>query len=174
MGVRARYRRVGMARRFRGLGRQLHTVRKARQQPATIPVRARARQNGPMPRQSLAVRRRQSLGQNRRTSTTFGATADQRTVDLGRWHEHCGGTGSYGTLVSRRGNLPPAYQCDQLGGQRRGLLALWRAQLNSSGGYLAVFNDLWSYNLTRLWTWVGGSYTPTPRACTVRRDGIHR
>jgi N-acetylneuraminic acid mutarotase len=35
------------------------------------------------------------------------------------------------------------------------------AQLNSNGSYLAVFNDLWSYNpTTGLWTWVGGSNTP--------------
>ena len=35
------------------------------------------------------------------------------------------------------------------------------AQLNPNGSYLAVFNDLWSYNpTTGLWTWVGGSNTP--------------
>ena len=73
------------------------------------------------------------------------------------------GTGSYGTLgVPAAGNLPPARTNAISWVDSAGVFWLFGgAQLNSSGGYLAVFNDLWSYNLTPgLWTLVGGSYTP--------------
>jgi hypothetical protein len=71
--------------------------------------------------------------------------------------------GSYGTLgVAAASNLPPARTDPITWMDSAGVFWLFGgAQLNSSGSYLAVFNDLWSYNpTTALWTWVGGSSTP--------------
>jgi hypothetical protein len=71
--------------------------------------------------------------------------------------------GSYGTLgVAAASNLPPARTDPVTWMDSAGVFWLFGgAQLNSSGSYLAVFNDLWSYNpTTGLWTWVGGSNTP--------------
>jgi N-acetylneuraminic acid mutarotase len=74
-----------------------------------------------------------------------------------------GNAGSYGTLgVAAAGNLPPARTDAISWADSAGLFWLFGgAQLNSNGGYLAAFNDLWNYNpSTGLWTWVGGSATP--------------
>jgi hypothetical protein len=71
--------------------------------------------------------------------------------------------GSYGALgVTAATNLPPARTNAISWVDSAGVFWLFGgAQLNSSGGYLAVFNDLWSYNpTTALWTWVGGASTP--------------
>jgi N-acetylneuraminic acid mutarotase len=71
--------------------------------------------------------------------------------------------GSYGTLgVPVAGNLPPARSDAINWVDSAGVFWLFGgARLNSNGSYLAVFNDLWSYNpTTGLWTWVGGSNTP--------------
>jgi hypothetical protein len=71
--------------------------------------------------------------------------------------------GSYGTLgVAAAGNLPPARTDAISWVDSAGVFWLFGGtQLNSSGGYLAAFNDLWSYNpTTALWTWVDGSSTP--------------
>ena len=71
--------------------------------------------------------------------------------------------GSYGTLgVAAASNLPPARTSPISWMDSAGVFWLFGgAQLNSTGSYLAVFNDLWSYNpTTGLWTWVGGSSTP--------------
>jgi N-acetylneuraminic acid mutarotase len=71
--------------------------------------------------------------------------------------------GSYGILgVAAASNLPPARTDPITWMDSAGVFWLFGgAQLNSSGSYLAVFNDLWSYNpITGLWTWVGGSNTP--------------
>jgi hypothetical protein len=71
--------------------------------------------------------------------------------------------GSYGTLgVPAAGNLPPARTDAISWVDSTGVFWLFGgAQFNSNGSYLAVFNDLWSYNpTTALWTWVGGSSTP--------------
>ena len=71
--------------------------------------------------------------------------------------------GSYGTLgVAAASNLPPARTVPISWMDSAGVFWLFGgAQLNSNGSYLAVFNDLWSYNpTTGLWTWVGGSSTP--------------
>jgi N-acetylneuraminic acid mutarotase len=71
--------------------------------------------------------------------------------------------GNYGTLgVSAASNLPPARTDAISWVDSAGVFWLFGgAQLNANGSYLAVFNDLWSYNpSTRLWTWVGGSNTP--------------
>jgi hypothetical protein len=71
--------------------------------------------------------------------------------------------GSYGTLgVPAAGNLPPARTDAISWVDSAGVFWLFGGtQLNSNGSYLAVFNDLWSYNpTTELWTWVGGASTP--------------
>jgi hypothetical protein len=71
--------------------------------------------------------------------------------------------GSYGTAgVPAASNLPPARTDAISWVDSAGIFWLFGgAQLNSIGGYVAVFNDLWSYNpSTGLWTWVGGSNTP--------------
>jgi N-acetylneuraminic acid mutarotase len=71
--------------------------------------------------------------------------------------------GSYGTLgVPAAGNVPPARTDAITWTDSAGIFWLFGgAQLNANGSYLAVFNDLWSYNSsTGLWTWVGGSNTP--------------
>ena len=71
--------------------------------------------------------------------------------------------GSYGTLgVAAASNLPPARTDAITWVDSAGIFWLFGgAQLNSTGSYLAVFNDLWSYNpTTGLWTWVGGSKCP--------------
>ena len=71
--------------------------------------------------------------------------------------------GSYGTLgVPAASNLPPARTDAISWVDSAGIFWLFGgAQLNSNGSYLAVLNDLWSYNpTTGLWTWVGGSNTP--------------
>jgi hypothetical protein len=71
--------------------------------------------------------------------------------------------GSYGTPdVAAASNLPPARTDPITWVDSAGIFWLFGgAQLNSNGGYLALFNDLWSYNpTTGLWTWVGGSNTP--------------
>ncbi len=68
--------------------------------------------------------------------------------------------GSYGTAgVPAAGNLPPARTDAISWVDSAGVFWLFGGtQLNSDGSYLAVFNDLWSYNpSTGLWTWVGGS-----------------
>jgi hypothetical protein len=73
------------------------------------------------------------------------------------------GAGSYGTAgVPAAGNLPPARTDAITWVDSAGVFWLFGgAQLKSDGSYLAVFNDLWSYNpTTGLWTWVGGSATP--------------
>jgi N-acetylneuraminic acid mutarotase len=70
--------------------------------------------------------------------------------------------GSYGTTgVPAAGNLPPARTDAFSWVDSAGMFWLFGGvQLNSDGSYLAVFNDLWSYNpTTGLWTWVGGSNT---------------
>jgi hypothetical protein len=71
--------------------------------------------------------------------------------------------GSYGILgVPAAGNLPPARTDAISWVDSAGVFWLFGgAQLKSDGSYLAVFNDLWSYNpTTALWTWVGGASTP--------------
>jgi hypothetical protein len=71
--------------------------------------------------------------------------------------------GSYGTLgMPAASNLPPARTDAISWVDSAGVFWLFGGtQLNSNGGYLAAFNDLWSYNSTTgLWTWVGGSNTP--------------
>jgi N-acetylneuraminic acid mutarotase len=71
--------------------------------------------------------------------------------------------GSYGTKgIAAVGNLPPARTDSITWVDSAGIFWLFGgAQLKSNGSYLAVFNDLWSYNpTTALWTWVGGSSTP--------------
>ncbi|HEX2791785.1 MAG TPA: kelch repeat-containing protein [Steroidobacteraceae bacterium] len=71
--------------------------------------------------------------------------------------------GSYGTAgVPAASNLPPARTDAVSWVDSAGVFWLFGGvQLNSSGSYLAVFNDLWSYNpTTGLWTWVGGPNTP--------------
>jgi N-acetylneuraminic acid mutarotase len=73
------------------------------------------------------------------------------------------GAGSYGALgVPAASNLPPARTDAISWVDSAGVFWLFGGvQLNSNGTYLAVFNDLWSYNpTTGLWTWVGGSNTP--------------
>ena len=75
--------------------------------------------------------------------------------------------GSYGTQgVAAAGNLPPARTDAISWVDSAGIFWLFGgAQLDSNGGYLAVFNDLWSFNpTTGLWTWVGGSNTPNATA----------
>jgi Galactose oxidase, central domain len=71
--------------------------------------------------------------------------------------------GSYGAPgVAAAGNLPPARTDAISWVDAAGVFWLFGgAQLNATGGYLAVFDDLWSYNpTTALWTWVSGSSTP--------------
>jgi len=71
--------------------------------------------------------------------------------------------GSYGALgVAAAGNFPPARSGAITWVDSTGIFWLFGgSQLNASGSYLAVFNDLWSYSpTTGLWTWVGGSNTP--------------
>jgi N-acetylneuraminic acid mutarotase len=71
--------------------------------------------------------------------------------------------GSYGSLgVPAAGNLPPARTDAISWVDSAGVFWMFGgAQLKSDGSYLAVFNDLWSYNpATGLWTWVGGASTP--------------
>jgi Galactose oxidase, central domain len=71
--------------------------------------------------------------------------------------------GSYGTLgVPAASNLPPARTNAINWVDSAGVFWLFGGtQLTATGSYLAVFNDLWSYNpTTGLWTWVGGSDTP--------------
>jgi hypothetical protein len=71
--------------------------------------------------------------------------------------------GSYGTPgVPAASNLPPARTDAISWVDSAGIFWLFGgAQLNAQGGYLAVFNDLWSYNpTTGLWTWISGSSTP--------------
>lgn len=71
--------------------------------------------------------------------------------------------GNYGTQgVAAATNLPPARTSAICWVDSAGTFWLFGgAQLNANGSYLAVFNDLWSYNpSTGLWTWVGGSNTP--------------
>jgi Kelch motif/Galactose oxidase, central domain len=71
--------------------------------------------------------------------------------------------GSYGTAaVPAAGNLPPARTNAISWVDSAGVFWLFGgAQLNADGSYLAVFNDLWSYNpTTGLWTWVDGSNMP--------------
>jgi len=71
--------------------------------------------------------------------------------------------GIYGTLgVAAASNLPPARTDAVSWVDSAGVFWLFGgARLNSNGSYLAVLNDLWSYNSsTGLWTWVGGSNTP--------------
>ncbi len=71
--------------------------------------------------------------------------------------------GSYGTpAVPAAGNLPPARTDAITWVDSAGVFWLFGgAQLKSDGSYLAVFNDLWSYNpTTGLWTWMGGANTP--------------
>jgi N-acetylneuraminic acid mutarotase len=71
--------------------------------------------------------------------------------------------GSYGTQgVAAASNLPPARTDAISWVDSAGIFWLFGgAQLNSNGSYLAVFNDLWSYNpTTALWTWIGGSSSP--------------
>jgi hypothetical protein len=74
-----------------------------------------------------------------------------------------GNAGSYGTEgVAAAGNLPPARTDAISWMDSAGVFWLFGGtKLNSNGSYLAVFNDLWSYNpTTGLWTWIGGSNTP--------------
>ncbi|HTT04059.1 MAG TPA: kelch repeat-containing protein [Steroidobacteraceae bacterium] len=74
-----------------------------------------------------------------------------------------GNAGSYGTQgVAAAGNLPPARTNAISWVDSAGVFWLFGgAQLNSNGSYLAVFNDLWSFNpTTGLWTWVSGASTP--------------
>jgi hypothetical protein len=71
--------------------------------------------------------------------------------------------GSYGTVgVAAASNLPPARTDAISWVDSAGVFWLFGgAQVNASGSYLAVFNDLWSYSPTSgLWTWVGGSNVP--------------
>jgi N-acetylneuraminic acid mutarotase len=73
------------------------------------------------------------------------------------------GAGSYGTAgLAAAGNSPPARTGAISWVDSAGIFWLFGgAQLNSNGSYLAVLNDLWSYNpTTSLWTWIGGSNTP--------------
>lgn len=73
-----------------------------------------------------------------------------------------GNAGSYGTQgVAAAGNLPPARTNAISWVDSAGVFWLFGGtQLATNGSYLAVFNDLWSYNpTTGLWTWVGGSST---------------
>jgi N-acetylneuraminic acid mutarotase len=72
-------------------------------------------------------------------------------------------SGSYGTVgVAAASNLPPARTDAISWVDSAGVFWLFGgAQLNANGSYLAVFNDLWSYNpTTGMWTWVGGTNTP--------------
>jgi len=72
-------------------------------------------------------------------------------------------TGSYGTVgVAAAGNLPPPRTDSISWVDSAGLFWLFGGtQLDSRGGYVAVFNDLWNYNpTTGQWTWVGGSSNP--------------
>jgi N-acetylneuraminic acid mutarotase len=74
-----------------------------------------------------------------------------------------GNAGSYGALgVAVASNLPPARTGAVSWVDASGVFWLFGgAQLNSSGGPAAVFNDLWSFNpTTGLWTWVGGGNQP--------------
>jgi N-acetylneuraminic acid mutarotase len=71
--------------------------------------------------------------------------------------------GSYGTAgLPAAGNLPPARTDAISWVDAAGVFWLFGgAQLNANGSYLAVLNDLWSYNpTTGLWTWISGSATP--------------
>jgi N-acetylneuraminic acid mutarotase len=71
--------------------------------------------------------------------------------------------GSYGLAgVPAASNLPPARTNAISWVDGAGTFWLFGgAQFNANGTYLAVFNDLWSYNPTSgLWTWVSGSNTP--------------
>lgn len=71
--------------------------------------------------------------------------------------------GNYGTLgVPAPTNLPPARTDAITWVDSAGVFWLFGgAQLSSNGSYLAVFNDLWSYNpTTGQFTWVGGANTP--------------
>lgn len=74
-----------------------------------------------------------------------------------------GNAGNYGSLgVPAAGNLPPARTGAVSWVDSAGVFWLFGGlQLNPNGSYLAVLNDLWTYNATSgLWTWVGGSDTP--------------
>ena len=145
--------------------RQPRTVRKARQPPAIIPVRARAPQDGPMQRAIFGCSAATALaGQNWQEFNdlwSYSPTSGQWTWVGGS--NTAANAGSYGTPgVPAAGNLPPA-RTDALSWvDSAGVFWLFGGvQLNSNGSYLAVFNDLWSYNpTTALWTWVGGSNTP--------------
>jgi hypothetical protein len=71
--------------------------------------------------------------------------------------------GIYGTAgVAAVSNLPPARTDAICWVDSAGVFWLFGgARLKTTGGYSAVFSDLWSYNpITGLWTWVGGSDTP--------------
>jgi N-acetylneuraminic acid mutarotase len=71
--------------------------------------------------------------------------------------------GMYGTQgTAAPGNVPPARTGAISWVDANGVFWLFGgAQLNANASYLAVFNDLWSFNpLTGLWTWVGGPNTP--------------
>lgn len=75
--------------------------------------------------------------------------------------------GSYGTQgVAAASNLPPARTDAISWVDGAGIFWLFGGgQLNSNGSYLAVFNDLWSFDpTTGLWTWVSGSNTPNATA----------
>jgi hypothetical protein len=90
----------------------------------------------------------------------------QPTTGLWTWvggSNTAANAGSYGAQgVPAAGNLPPARTDAISWVDSAGVFWLFGgAQLNSNGSYLAVFNDLWSYNSTTgLWTWVGGSSAP--------------
>jgi hypothetical protein len=75
-----------------------------------------------------------------------------------------GNAGSYGTQgVPAASNLPPARTDAISWVDSAGVFWLFGGtQLNSTGSYLEVFNDLWNYSpSTGLWTWVGGSDAST-------------
>jgi N-acetylneuraminic acid mutarotase len=74
-----------------------------------------------------------------------------------------GNAGNYGALGSAvASNLPPARTGAVSWVDGSGMFWLFGgAQLSSSGGPVAVFNDLWSFNPgTGLWTWVAGGNQP--------------
>jgi N-acetylneuraminic acid mutarotase len=73
-----------------------------------------------------------------------------------------GNAGTYGTQgVASAGNLPPARTGAMTWVDAAGIFWLFGGtQLNTTGSFLAVFNDLWNYNpTTALWTWVAGPNT---------------